>query len=126
MLRISIRSCHLEEVAPTRDLAFKERFLAPLEMTKLSPKKNSEAGLTLLELMISLVMVAALTTTLWLVYNTSFFAFYNQSKRTDIKGEAGRALSSMSWELRQAASVTTATATNLIFTFDTDGNGTDD
>jgi type II secretory pathway component PulJ len=89
-------------------------------------RPGSERGLTLLELMIALFMVAALTTTLWLVYNANFFAFYNQSKRTDIKGETGRALASMSWELRQAASLTTATATNLIFTFDTDGNGTDD
>ncbi len=79
-----------------------------------------------MELMVSVVMVGVMISALWLVYRANFFVFYSQSTRSNIKGETGRAMASMATELRQAASVTSATVTSLTVTFDTDGNGADD
>ena len=90
------------------------------------PATFGQRGLTLSELMITVSLVGAMVLTLSLVYRTNFLAFYSQSKRSNIKGETGRAVAFAASEIRQAASITTATATNLIVTFDTDGNGTDD
>lgn len=73
-----------------------------------------------------MMMVAALITALWAVYKANFSAFYSQGTRSNIKGETGRAVAFLTNELRQAASLTTATATNLVFTLDTDGDGDDD
>src|SRR3989338_5798920 len=88
--------------------------------------KKSERGLTLLELIIAVMMMAVLITALWTVYKANFSAFYSQGTRSNIKGETGRAISLMANELRQAVSLTTAAATDLVITLDTDGDGDDD
>ena len=88
--------------------------------------RRSQRGLTLLELLIAVMMMAALITALWAVYKANFGAFYSQVTRSNIKGESGRAVATMANEIRQAASLTTATATNLVIAYDTDGDGDDD
>ena len=88
--------------------------------------KRSERGLTLLELLITVMMIAALILALWAVYKANFSAFYSQATRSNIKGETGRAMAMMATEIRQAASLTMATATNLVIAYDTDEDGNDD
>lgn len=84
------------------------------------------SGFTLLELIVTITLISVLVSALGILFNSNFKVYYSQAERSDIKGKAGRAVETMSAELRQAASLTTATATNLIVTFDTDGDGDDD
>lgn len=88
--------------------------------------RKSERGLTLLELLIAVVMIAALVTALWAVYKANFGAFYSQVTRSNTKGESGRAIAMMGSEIRQAVSLTTAAAANLVIAYDADGDGDDD
>ena len=83
-------------------------------------------GFTLLELITTVTLVGTMILALGLLFGANFKVFYSQAGRTDIKGKAGRAVETMSTELRQAASLTAATATSLTITFDTDGDGDDD
>lgn len=87
---------------------------------------NRKAGLTLLEVLITVVLISILLSAIWMVYKAGFGTFYAQWTRTGIKGELGRALITASQELRQAASVTDAQARSLSFTLDTDDNGVDE
>jgi len=89
-------------------------------------KKSSLAGLTLLELLITLALISILLGAIWLVFNSGTRAFYNQWTRIGIKGEVGRGFFSMSQELRQATSIVSATQTALTFTLDSDSNGVDE
>lgn len=84
------------------------------------------SGFTLLELLLAILMMSALILALWAVYKANFGAFYSQVTRSNIKGESGRALATVGNEIRQAVSLTTAAATNLVLAYDTDGDGDDD
>ncbi len=84
---------------------------------------SSRTGLTLIELLITLVLMFALVGVLWGVFNTGLTTTVTESLRSSIKGESGRGIIRMGNELRQALSVTTAQATNLTFTADTDNDG---
>lgn len=80
-------------------------------------------GLTLLELLITIVLVSTLLGAIWMVYKAGFDTFHTQFTRTGIKGELGRALINISRELRQASSMTDAQQRSLSFTLDTDSDG---
>ena len=83
-------------------------------------------GFTLIELIITVVLVVILVGALWMVFNTAFGSFYSQDFRVRIKGEAGRAFIRMEKELREATSVTGAQAASLTFTVDADDDGADE
>ena len=80
-------------------------------------------GLTLIEMLISIVLVSAMLGAIWVVFNTGFQVFYNTLGRQDIQSQASSALITMTNELHQAASVTAATGTSLTFTADANSDG---
>ncbi len=90
------------------------------------PTLRALSGLTLLELLISMVLISILLGSTWLVFHSSSKLFYGTWRRDSVKGEVSRALIHLSQELRQATSVTSATATSLTFTLDSDSNGVDE
>lgn len=83
-------------------------------------------GLTLLEVLITIVLISILLSAIWMVYETGFDTFYTQFTRTGIKGESGRGLITISKELRQADSMTDAQQRSLSLTLDTDTDGVDE
>jgi prepilin-type N-terminal cleavage/methylation domain-containing protein len=83
-------------------------------------------GFTLIELVITTVLVAIMLSAIWMVYNTGFKAFYSQWTRSGIKGELGRASVNISNELRAATAITSAQEESLSFTADSDSNGADE
>ncbi|MFA5165007.1 MAG: hypothetical protein WC481_05525 [Candidatus Omnitrophota bacterium] len=85
-------------------------------------------GFTVIELVISAFLVAALLGAVVMVYNFGFDVSYSQWKRTGIKGEASRTLASLSAELRRATSVVSGQALerSIRFTADYDGNGAEE
>lgn len=85
-------------------------------------------GFTVIELVISVFLVAALLGAVVMVYNFGFDISYSQWKRTGIKGETARALSSLSAGLRRATSVVSGQALerSIRFTVDYDGNGAEE
>jgi prepilin-type N-terminal cleavage/methylation domain-containing protein len=86
------------------------------------------AGFTLIEVIISTFLVAALLGAVVMVYNFGFDISYSQWKRAGIKGETGRTLAALSAELRRATSVVTGQALvrSIRFTADYDGNGAEE
>ncbi len=80
-------------------------------------------GLTLLELIISVLLISVMLGAVWVIYDTGFKVFYNQLSRYDIKDELSLAFITMTDELQQAFSITAATATSVTFTADPDSNG---
>lgn len=97
-----------------------------VEIKNKSSALRSLSGLTLLELLISMVLISILLGSIWLVFHSSSKLFYGTWRRGSVKGEVSRALINLSQELRQATSVTSATATSLTFTLDSDSNGVDE
>ena len=83
-------------------------------------------GLTLSELIITLVLVFLLVGALGLIFFTGFKPFYSHQSRIGIKTEAANAFAIMSQELRQATSLTGAQSTSVTITADTDDNGADE
>ncbi|HOX09034.1 MAG TPA: hypothetical protein PLV09_00875 [Candidatus Omnitrophota bacterium] len=85
-------------------------------------------GFALIELVMSVFLVAALLGAVVMVYNFGFDVSYSQWKRTGIKGETARTLSSISAELRCADSVVSGQAlvNSIRFTVDYDGNGAEE
>lgn len=88
--------------------------------------EKSRTGFTLLEVMITLVLVSFLIIALSTMYWGGFKVAYSQIKRGGVKGEVGRAFINMAQELRQATSITTAGNFNLVFILDSDSNGVDE
>jgi prepilin-type N-terminal cleavage/methylation domain-containing protein len=84
---------------------------------------RTSKGLTLIELLISVVLISAMLGGVWTVYSVGFNVFYGQLSRYDIKDETSLAFIVMTKELHQATSVTAATATSITFTADLDSNG---
>ena len=89
----------------------------------LLPSVSHRNGLTLIELTVTLVLISILVGAVWMVCNSGISVFYSQSTRTGVKGEAGKAFTTLNNELHQAVSITAATATSLSFTLDSDGDG---
>ena len=84
------------------------------------------SGFTLIELLITILVLSVLLGAVSVVFNTGFRTIDTQGLRFRTKGEAGRALVTLSNELHQATAVTAATATSITFNLDTDGNGVDE
>ena len=83
-------------------------------------------GLTLTELIITLVFLTLLLGAIWMIFDSVFRPFYSQEKRTDIKEEAGLSFYQLAQDLRHATSVTNAQQTNITFTADIDDDGDED
>mgnify|MGYP001581763217 CR=1 FL=1 len=83
-------------------------------------------GLTLIELLITVVLVSILLGAIWVVYDVGFRTFHTQMVRTSAKGEVGRLFINIAKELRQATSMTNAQQVTSTFTADTDYNGVDE
>jgi prepilin-type N-terminal cleavage/methylation domain-containing protein len=88
--------------------------------------RSTERGLTLIELLISIMLISAMLGAVWAIYSAGFNIFYGQLSRYDIKDETSLAFITMTKELHQAVSVTAATATSVTFTSDPDNNGVDE
>ena len=87
---------------------------------------RTSKGLTLLELMISVLLIASMLFAVWTIYHTGFTVFYNQVSRYDIKGQLSSAFISMTNELQQAVSTAAATATSAVFYADINSDGIDE
>ncbi len=92
-------------------------------MSRIPDLRTSEKGLTLIELLISILLVSVMLGAIWIVFNTSFKVFYGQNSRQDIKAQTSQAFYVMTNELHQALSVTSATATAITFTIDSNSDG---
>jgi len=90
---------------------------------KTAKAETTKKGLTLIELLISIMLISAMLGAIWVVYSTGFNVFYGQVSRYDIKDETALAFITMTKELHQASSITAATATSVTFTADIDSNG---
>lgn len=82
-----------------------------------------KSGLTLIELVASVLLVSFILIAVWAVYNVGFKAFSGQETRVGVMPEVERALFELGSDLRQAVSVTSAQATSLTFTADTNSDG---
>lgn len=100
--------------------------IRPSTSLGMTGSRRDSRGFTLFELMVTIMMVSVLIGSLGFLFNANFKIYYSQIGRSDIKDKTGRALDTMSAELRQAVTLTAATATSLTVTFDTDGDGDDD
>lgn len=80
-------------------------------------------GLTLIELLISVMLISVMLGAVWLIYSAGFNVFYNQVSRYDIKDQMSLAYITMTNELHQATAITAATATSVTFTADIDSDG---
>jgi len=92
-------------------------------MSRTPDPRKVEKGLTLIELLISAMIVSAMLGAVWMVYSTSLKVFYGQHSRQNIKSQASYTFYNMTKELYQALSVTAATTTSLTVTMDFNGNG---
>jgi len=98
----------------------------PVQAATRCPVKRPRAvstGMTLIELLITMVLMFALVAVIWGVFNTGFTTTATESLRTSLKGDSGRGFIKMGREFRKALSVTSAQATGLTFTADTDNDG---
>lgn len=91
-----------------------------------NPRGRESAGFTLLELLITLVLVFIMTGTVFMVYDIGFRTFYSQEKRSSLKNKAAQAAAALSGDLRRATSLTSAQAAALTLTQDTDADGVDE
>ena len=84
---------------------------------------RTSKALTLIELLISVLLISAILGATWIIYSTGFKVFSNQLSRYDIKDQMSLAFITMTTELRQALSITEATATSVTFTADINSDG---
>lgn len=80
-------------------------------------------GLTLIELVASVLLISALLGAVYMIYGTGYKVYYSQLSREDIKSETSLAFMKMTSEFYQALSVTAATATSLTITADLNSDG---
>lgn len=85
-----------------------------------------QTGFTLIELVITILLVSFLLVAVWMVYDAGFKVFYGQARRSGITPEVEKALSEFGKDLREALSVTAAAEASLTITADTDSNGASD
>lgn len=90
------------------------------------PTPEPRRGLTLTELIITLIFLIILLGALWFIFDGMFKPTYSQEKRTGIKAEMAHGLPALALDLREATSLASATATTLSLTRDTDDNGMDE
>lgn len=85
--------------------------------------QTAKKGLTLIELLISILLISAMLVAIWAIYHTGYAVFYGQYARQNIKSQVSYAFLTMTNELHQAFSVTAATATGITFTADINNDG---
>ena len=86
-------------------------------------KSPRSFGLTLIELLITAALVSILLVAVWAVYRIGFTVFNSELSRTTIIQETSQAMMTMSSELRQLTSVTSAQQSSVIFSEDVNGDG---
>lgn len=84
---------------------------------------QTSKGLTLIELLISILLISAMLGAIWAIYHTGQSVFYSQYSRENIKSEAANAFYTMTNELHQAISITAATETSLTIKIDLNNDG---
>lgn len=84
---------------------------------------RTSKGITLVELLISVMLISVMLGAMWVVYSMGSKIFYGQLSRYNIKDETSLAFTTITKELHQAFSVTDATATSITFTTDLDSDG---
>ena len=84
--------------------------------------RRARRGITLLELMMSIMLISAMLVAVWAVYYTGYQIFFSQSSRENIKAQASTAFLTMTEELHQATVLDSATypPTSLSITFTAD------
>lgn len=92
-------------------------------MSRIYKGRSRNNGITLIELLISMMLISAMLGAIWVVYSTGFEVFSGQLSRYDIKSETALAFIKMTKELHQASSVTVATGTSITFYADLDDDG---
>lgn len=90
------------------------------KVTKSQVRRN---GLTLIELLISAMIISAMLGAIWLIFHTGFTVFYGTVARQNIQSQASFAFATMTNELHQASSITAATDRSVTFTADTNNDG---
>ncbi len=83
-------------------------------------------GLTLTELIITIVFLSILLGAIWMIYQGMFKSTYSQEKRTGIKAEMAHGFPTLALDLREASSLASAQQTSLTLQRDTDDNGVDE
>jgi len=84
---------------------------------------RSREGFTLLEVLAVVMLIPIMVIATWSVYIVGIKTSTSQMSRSGVKTEIDRAVIKMGTELRQAVSITSATAAGLTFTADTNGDG---
>ena len=87
------------------------------------PTFRSRDGFTLLEILATVMLIPIMVIATWSVYIVGMKTSTSQTVRSGVKTEIERALVIMGDELRQAVSITSATAAGVTFTADTNGDG---
>lgn len=80
-------------------------------------------GLTLIELLISILLISLMLIAVWAIYSTGYKVYYGQLARENIKSQASLALTTMTGELRQALAISAATDKSITFSADIAGDG---
>ena len=83
----------------------------------------TKTGLTLFELLISMLLISAMLGAIWMIFRTGLITFYGTSDRQNISDQASVAFTTMTNELRQASSVISATGTAVRFYADVNSDG---
>lgn len=86
-------------------------------------EKHRCKAITLVELLISVMLISLMLVAVWAIYGTGYNVFYGQYARQNIKGQTSLAFITMTNELHQALSVTAATATSLTVAADINNDG---
>lgn len=84
---------------------------------------NKIRGLTLIELMISVLLISSMLIAVWVIFDAGYKVYYGTYARQNIKNQASGAFFRMTKELYEAVSVTSATATSMTFTADVNNDG---
>ena len=90
------------------------------------PSPQKRWGFTLVESILTIMLVTALLFALFYVFMGGLRTAYFQTVRRGAKGEMSVAMINLAKELRQAVSVTAAQAGSVTFTLDSDDNGQDE
>jgi len=82
-----------------------------------------KCGLTLIELLISILLISLMLIAVSAIYSTGYKVYYGQLSRENIKSQASLALMTMTGELRQALAISAATDKSITFRADITGDG---
>jgi len=105
-----------------------------MAMKKRSKMVHNTRGFTIVELMVTLLIVGVITAAMYAAFTTQLKSYTAQDQVTEMQQNIRAAMSLMTKEIRMAgfdpnaigdADITTATATSLIFTMVADDDGID-